>query len=50
MPGDPRAQLRVVIKRVHPDLFAADPDARAVNAESLKVRKRTISARPYPGL
>lgn len=50
MPGDRRAQLRAVIKRVHPDLFAADPDARGVNAESLKVRRRTAASSPYPGL
>lgn len=30
--------LRSVIKRVHPDLFSAWPDAREINSESLKVR------------
>lgn len=58
MPADQRAQLRAVIKRVHPDLFAADPDARATNAESLKVGNATSTLRlpcqfqalPMPGL
>ena len=44
MPAEQRAQLRAVIKRVHPDLFAADPAARAANAESLKVRRAPSSA------
>ena len=48
MPSDQRAQLRAVIKRVHPDLFAADPDARATNAESLKVG--TAQLAPAPAL
>lgn len=49
MPADQRAQLRAVFKRVHPDLFAASPDARSVNAEALKVCLRTFSNQPYVG-
>lgn len=30
--------IRAVVRRVHPDLFAAHPYERAKNTESLKVR------------
>ena len=35
---DPKKAFRAVVRRVHPDLFAAYPFERAQNSESLKVQ------------
>ena len=37
MRTEERKHVRAVVRRVHPDLFAAHPRERAVNSESLKV-------------
>ena len=42
--------MRAVVRRVHPDLFAAHPRERAVNSESLKARcRRLISKDVHSG-
>lgn len=38
MRTEERKHVRAVVRRVHPDLFAAHPHERGVNSESLKVR------------
>ena len=38
MQAEDRRMIRAVVRRVHPDLFAAHPYERAKNTESLKVR------------
>jgi Domain of unknown function (DUF4460) len=35
--------IRAVMRRVHPDLFAAHPFERARNSESLKVKPPTLA-------
>ncbi len=36
MRTEERRHVRAIVRRVHPDLFAAHPQERAVNSESLK--------------
>lgn len=38
MQAEDKRTMRAVVRRVHPDLFAAHPYERAKNTESLKVR------------
>lgn len=38
MQAEDKRMMRAVVRRVHPDLFAAHPYERAKNTESLKVR------------
>ena len=40
MRTEERRHVRAIVRRVHPDLFAAHPRERAVNSESLKARSR----------
>ena len=40
MRTEERRHVRAIVRRVHPDLFAAHPQERAINSESLKVRSQ----------
>jgi hypothetical protein len=47
MKSEERKFVRAVVRRVHPDLFAAHPQERLRNSESLKARLRILSPRRY---
>lgn len=47
MKSEERKFVRAVVRRVHPDLFAAHPQERLHNSESLKARLPHLKPRHY---
>lgn len=46
MQAEDKRLMRAVVRRVHPDLFAAHPYERAKNTESLKARDLPCDCKP----